>query len=257
MTVLDRILEVKQREVRELRPRARELMARARDATPPRGFARALQDGEPPAVIAEFKRASPSKGWIREGADPANIAKLYAEAGAAALSVLTDREFFRGGLEDLEAARAAVSLPALRKDFTIDALQIIEARAHGADAVLLIVAALDDARIRELLQVASEHHMDALVEVHTADELARARTLGATLVGVNNRDLHTFVTDVGRTRTLLPQAGGLTLVSESGLDDPATIADLRREGVAAFLIGEALMREPDPAAALRRLRTQG
>ena len=256
MSVLDRILEVKRGEVEALRrsPGASELAGRAAGAGAPRGFARALRSGARPRVIAEFKRASPSRGEIRPDADPAEIARAYEAAGAAALSVLTDREFFRGDLDDLRRARAACRLPVLRKDFTIDPLQLVEARAAGADAALLIVAALDDARLSELLVCARELALDALVEVHDEPELERALAAGADLVGINNRDLRDFKTDVGVTRALLPLARGRTVVSESGLDAPETLRALSAEGASAFLIGEALMREPDPGAALRRLR---
>ena len=256
MTVLDRILERKRQEVSEPRRTTdeTELGARARAAGPTRGFARALREGPGPRVIAEFKRASPSKGEIRPGADPAEIARAYAGAGAAALSVLTDREFFAGSLDDLRRARAACDLPVLRKDFTIDRIQILEARAAGADAVLLIVAALSDVALLELLACAREIGLDALVEVHTAAELERARGVGAELVGINNRDLHSFKTDVAVTRALLPRAAGRTVVSESGLDSCEVLRALEAEGVQAFLVGEALMRDMDPGAALRRLR---
>jgi indole-3-glycerol phosphate synthase len=256
VTVLDRILERKREEVAELRARCdeRALESRARAAGPTRGFARALTSGDRPRVIAEFKRASPSKGEIRPGADAAQIARAYAAAGAAALSVLTDRDFFRGSLDDLQRAREACALPVLRKDFTIDRIQILEARAAGADAVLLIVAALSDAELRSLLACAREVGLDALVEVHTADELERALALDVQLVGINNRDLRSFETDVAVTRALLPRAAGRTLISESGLDSCEVVRALEAEGVHAFLVGEALMREPDPGAALRRLR---
>jgi indole-3-glycerol phosphate synthase len=256
MTVLDRILERKREEVAELRHKTdeRTLAARAREAGPTRGFARALTAGARPRVIAEFKRASPSKGEIRPDADPAQIACAYATAGAAALSVLTDRDFFRGSLDDLRRAREACALPVLRKDFTIDRIQILEARAAGADAVLLIVAALTDDALRELLACAREVGLDALVEVHTAAELERALALDAELVGINNRDLHSFKTDVAVTRALLPRAAGRTVISESGLDSCEVVRALEAEGVHAFLVGEALMRESDPGAALRRLR---
>lgn len=256
MTVLERILARKREEVAELgrTTTEAELRARARMAPPVRGFAHALRAGARPRVIAEFKRASPSKGEIRPGADPAEIARAYADAGAAALSVLTDRDFFRGCLEDLRRARAACDLPVLRKDFTLDRLQILEARAAGADAILLIVAALSDAALRELLACARELGLDALVEVHTALELERALAVGAELVGINNRDLHSFATDVAVTRALLPLAAGRTVVSESGLDACETLRALESEGVHAFLVGEALLRDRDPGAALRRLR---
>ena len=256
MTVLDRILERKRAEVAELRRTLdeRELGARARDAGPARGFARALETGPGPRVIAEFKRASPSRGEIRPGADPAEIARAYAEAGAVALSVLTDRDFFRGCLDDLRRARASCDLPVLRKDFTIDRIQVLEARAAGADAVLLIVAALTDATLRELLACARETGLDALVEVHTAEELERALALDAALVGINNRDLHSFKTDVEVTRALAPRAAGRTVISESGLESCEQLRALASDGVHAFLVGEALMRADDPGAALRRLR---
>jgi len=256
VTVLDRILDRKREEIAELRRKTdeRTLAARAREAGPTRGFARALTVGARPRVIAEFKRASPSKGEIRPGADAAQIARAYADAGAAALSVLTDRDFFRGSLDDLRRAREACALPVLRKDFTLDRIQILEARASGADAVLLIVAALDDAELRDLLACAREVGLDALVEVHTGAELERALALGVELVGINNRDLHSFKTDVAVTRALLPRASGRTVISESGLDSAQVVRALEAEGVQAFLVGEALMRESDPGAALRRLR---
>ncbi len=256
MSVLEKILAVKRDEVVALRRGVgeAELRARAARADAPRGFARALKSATRPRVIAEFKRASPSKGEIRPGADAAEIARAYAGAGAAALSVLTDAQFFRGALADLERARAACALPVLRKDFTIDPLQLVEARAAGADAALLIVAALSDAQLRALLACARELALDALVEVHDEPELERALASGAELIGINNRDLRDFKTDVGVTRALLPLAAGRVVVSESGLDSPEVLRALEAAGASAFLIGEALMREPDPAAALRRMR---
>ena len=256
MSVLAEILERKRDEVAKLRrerPESR-LAAEARAASAPRGFARALREAEQPRVIAEFKRASPSRGVICADADAAEVARAYADAGAAALSVLTDAHFFQGGLDDLVAARAACSLPVLRKDFTLEPLQVLEARAAGADAVLLIAAALDDASLRELLAATVEQGMDALVEVHCREELERVLAAGAELVGVNNRDLHSFETDVAVTRALLPHAAGRTLVSESGLGSAATLRELQTAGVHAFLVGEALMRRTDPGAALRELR---
>jgi indole-3-glycerol phosphate synthase len=256
MRVLERILARKREEVAALRASTSraELAARAAAAPAPRGFARAVATGPAPRVIAEFKRASPSKGEIRPGAEPAAIARQYAAAGAAALSVLTDRDFFRGALADLEAARAACTLPVLRKDFTIDPLQLLEARAAGADAALLIVAALDDGRLRELYACGRELGLDLLVEVHDEPELERALALGRPLLGINNRDLRDFKTDVAVTRALLPRAAGHTVVSESGLDSPEVLRALAAEGASAFLVGEALMRAADPGAALRALR---
>ncbi len=256
MSVLEQILERKRAEVAELErePGQGSLRRLAERAPAVRGFQNALRAGASPRVIAEFKRASPSRGVIRAGADPAAVARAYAAAGAVALSVLTDAEFFGGSLEDLRAARAACELPVLRKDFLIHPIQLIEARAAGADAVLFIAAALDDARLRQLLAMAQEQDMDALVEVHTREELERALALGAEIVGINNRDLHSFQTDVAVTRSLLPFAAECTVVSESGFDDPDLVRTLEAEGVHAFLIGEALMREDDPGEALRKLR---
>ncbi|MCP4005349.1 MAG: indole-3-glycerol phosphate synthase TrpC [bacterium] len=256
MTILDEILERKAQEVAALR-RDEGLSAmreRAEAAPPARAFENALRDSEAPRVISEFKRASPSKGEIRAGADSAEIAKAYEAAGAAALSVLTDTAFFQGNLSDLKAARGACSLPVLRKDFTVDAIQIFEARAANADAVLLIVAALDDSRLADLYQTAREIGLDVLVEVHDRTELERAVRLDARIVGVNNRDLRSFSTDIAVTRELLPHLGGRTIVSESGLSDATTLRELQSEGVHAFLVGEALMKQPDPGMALAKLR---
>ena len=259
MTVLDRILEQKREEVAVLRAEHSEasLLREVRDVDQPRGFAKALRESDAPRVIAEFKRASPSKGEIRPGATPGEIVSRYEAGGAAALSVLTDREFFRGALQDLREARAATRLPVLRKDFTIDPLQILEARLAGADAILLIVAALDDALLGELNAAALEIGLDVLVEVHDAGELEIALRLEPATLGINNRNLKTFVTDVEITRELLPRIQGPdrpTVVSESGLSDPAIVRRLRDEGVDAFLVGEALMRQPDPGVALQELR---
>lgn len=255
-SVLDRILEHKREEIARLRRRCSEadLARAAREASPPRGFAAALRRGETPRVIAEFKRASPSRGAIHPEAEPAGVAHAYAAAGAAALSVLTDAEFFGGSIDDLVAARAACELPVLRKDFTLEPIQLLEGRAAGADAALLIVRALTDAALRELLAAARELDLDALVEVHDRPELERALAAGAELLGVNNRDLHTFTTDVAVTLELLPHAAGHTLISESGLSSPTVLRDLAGRGVHAFLVGEALMRERDPGQALRELR---
>lgn len=252
MTILDEILEHKRDEVAKLAREGR--AALLADAPPLRDFAGALGSGETPRVIAEFKRRSPSKGTIREGAVPDSIARSYAAAGAVALSVLTDSRFFSGSLDDLRAARGACELPVLRKDFVVDPLQIVEARGAGADAVLLIVAALDDARLTELSGCARDLGLAALVEVHSEAEIERAHAAGAELLGINNRDLHGFETDVAVTRRLLPYAAGATVVSESGIADAELVRALHEEGVDAFLVGEALMREPDPGAALRALR---
>lgn len=252
MSILERILDAKRSEVAALDPSR--IAGQLEAAPPPRGFATALRAGSPPVVIAEFKRSSPSRGAIRPGAEPADIAARYQAGGAAALSVLTDPGFFAGSLHDLAAARDATGLPVLRKDFIIDPLQIMEARVAGADAVLLIVAALDDDALASLLGSAAELDMDALVEVHDAAEARRALAAGASLVGINNRDLRTFDTDPGVTKRLAPLLDGCTIVSESGIDDPLVIADLTAAGAHAFLIGEALMTAADPRRELQRLR---
>ena len=210
--------------------------------------------GGAPAVIAEIKRASPSRGVIRAAFDPPAHARGYAAAGATALSVLTERRWFQGGLEHLEAVRAAVSLPLLRKDFMIDPYQVAEARAFGADAILVIAAVGEAGQRAELLAAAREHGLDALVEIHDDRELAWAASAEATLIGVNNRDLGTFVTSLETTERLSPSVPpGALLVAESGIH---TAADLRRmvdAGAHAVLIGEAFMAAPEPGAALREL----
>ncbi len=222
-------------------------------AASPQRLRRALQAGGGWKIIAEFKRASPSLGWIRREADPAAIARQYESAGACAISVLTEPDFFHGSLDDLRAVRAATGLPILRKDFIVDRRQIEEAAAAGADAILLIVAALADAELAELRRFAEDDcGLDALVEVHTAEEMARATAGGAGLIGVNNRDLRTLQTAPETSERLAPLAPpGATLVSESGLSAPAELRGLTKSGFHGFLIGEKLMRADDPAAALR------
>lgn len=259
MSIIEEILARKVEEASALRRSVGEsaLCELVSSAEPARGFAAALRSGARPRVIAEFKRASPSRGAIRPDADPAAIAAAYEDAGASALSVLTDTDFFQGSLADLRAARAACTLPVLRKDFTVDPIQVLEARAAGADAVLLIVAALDDARLHELAAAALESGLDVLVEVHSRPELDRALALDGGILGINNRDLKTFHTDVAVTRSLLPHTAGRSVVSESGLDSAATLRSLQAEGVEAFLIGEALMRAPEPGEELARLRGTG
>lgn len=206
------------------------------------------------AVIAEVKKASPSKGVIRADFDPPAIAASYAAGGAACLSVLTDRQFFQGADEYLGAARRACTLPVLRKDFTIDPYQVYEARAIGADCILLIVAALDDARMVELEDIARSVGLAVLVEVHDAAELDRALRLRTPLVGVNNRDLRTFETSLDTTIGLLPRMPSDRLVvTESGILERAHVTRMRDAGVNAFLVGEAFMRAPDPGTALRTL----
>jgi indole-3-glycerol phosphate synthase len=224
---------------------------------PPRDFVGALRAkiarGEP-AVIAEIKRASPSRGILREQFDPAEIARSYAAHGAACLSVLTDRQFFRGATEHLIAAREASGLPVLRKDFVLDPYQVLEARALGADCILLIAAALADGPIGELEALAHELDMAILVEVHDAAELECALTLATPLIGINNRDLRTFETRLETTLALLPRIPADRLVvTESGILSRADVALMRQHGVHVFLVGEAFMRAPDSGAALAEL----
>jgi indole-3-glycerol phosphate synthase len=258
-TVLERILAEKRREVtaRSAERGIAALRAAVESAPPARGFARALEKriaSGAAAVIAEIKKASPSRGVIRADFDPPAIARRYEAAGAACLSVLTDTPFFQGRLDDLHAARRAVALPALRKDFMIDPWQILESRCAGADAVLLIVAALDDATLRTLHALAIDVGLDVLVEVHDRDELARALAIDARLIGVNNRDLRTFETRIDTTFALLPHVpAGVRLVTESGIANAEQVAQLRAAGVHAFLVGETFMRADDPGTALAAL----
>lgn len=252
--ILSRIVDTKRAEVAALRPHAAELRDRARCAPPTRGFARALRRPAEVRLLAEIKRRSPSAGPIRPGSSPDQVATDYLRGGAAALSVLTDREYFDGSLEALQAARAAVDLPLLRKDFTIDPVQVYEARAAGADAVLLIVRILEDEQLRELLGLAADLGLDSLVEVHDAEEIDRALAAGATLLGVNNRDLRTFRTELDLTLRLAPRVPAqVTLVAESGIRTPDDVCVLGAAGVDAILVGESLMRQPDLAAAARAL----
>ena len=240
--------------VRKARRPLAEVEAAAAAQAPARGFGRALRRPGRVACIAEFKRRSPSAGWIREGAAPADLARQYAQAGAAAMSVLTDEPFFGGSLDDLVAARAVAPVPVLRKDFVVDAYQITEARAAGADAVLLIVSALDDRQLAALLGAAARAGLDALVEAHDAEETRRAVRAGAALIGINNRDLRTFTLDRElclRLRAEVPP--GRVVVAESGIRDAADVARLRAAGVDAMLVGETLMRAPDPGAVLAAL----
>ncbi len=207
-----------------------------------------------PAVIAEIKKASPSKGTLRESFEPAEIAAGYAVNGAACLSILTDASYFQGSLHDLVAARAASGLPVLRKDFVVDAYQIFEARAAGADAILLIVAALSDTQLREHEALAEVLRMAVLVEVHDAFELDRALRLKAPLIGINNRNLRSFETALQTTLDLLPHVpADRIVVTESGILSPSDVSHMRAAGVHTFLVGEALMRAPDPGQELARL----
>jgi len=257
--VLQRILSAKAEEVaraKSSRPLAAVRDA-ARSAAAPRDFVGALRariGAGRPAVIAEIKKASPSRGVLREQFDPGAIATSYERHGAACLSVLTDAQFFQGTLEHLKQARAACGLPVLRKDFMIDPYQVYEARAAGADCILLIVAALDAARMRELESVAHELGMAVLVEAHDAAELEQALALKTPLVGINNRDLRTFETRLETTLGLLPRiSAGRLVVTESGILAPGDVARMRAHDVGCFLVGEAFMRAADPGAELERL----
>ena len=252
--VLQKILKVKATEIAAglKAPGLSAMRSRAAEASPTRGFAAALErrvGRGNPGIVAEIKRASPSKGLIRDDFDAAWIAQSYEAGGAACLSVLTDQQFFQGGPEYLQAARDACTLPVIRKDFIISEYQVVEARAMGADALLLIVAALDDGQMRELNAQALELGLDVLVEVHDEQELERALRIEPRLLGVNNRDLNTFTTDLettARLARLVPESA--LLVSESGIHTADNVAFIQSLGVNAFLIGEAFMKAPDPGA---------
>ncbi|MEW5838103.1 MAG: indole-3-glycerol phosphate synthase TrpC [Pseudomonadota bacterium] len=262
--ILQTILQRKQEEVRERRaqtPLSTLHASIAAQQDPVRGFAAAMRakiEGNAAAVIAEIKKASPSKGLLRADFQPAAIAQSYAQGGAACLSVLTDRDFFQGGEAYLQQARAACELPVIRKDFIIDAYQVVEARAIGADCILLIVSALDDAQLHALHDLARELGMDVLVEVHDREEMQRALQLTAdwshTLLGVNNRSLRTFEVSLDTTLNMLDMIPeGALLVCESGIHSREDVALMRRHGVNAFLVGEAFMRADDPGAKLKEL----
>lgn len=252
--ILARIVARKREEVARLSPIAEECEREAElRAARRRGF-RAALSARTPAIIAEIKKASPSKGVLSADFDPARIAAMYERGGASALSVLTDESFFQGSLADLQAARASVSLPVLRKDFTISPAQILQAAAHGADAILLIAAILSERELRDFRETAARYGMDALVEAHNEREVESALASGAEIVGVNNRDLTTFEVTLEtslRLAELMPD--GVLRVSESGIHTPQDIARLRAAGYSAFLVGERLMKADDPAAALRQL----
>lgn len=259
MTILDRIIAVKREEIAGLKARESlaSLRTRAAAAPPVRDFTTALTSRihtRRAAVIAEIKRASPSKGLIRPDFDPAAIARDYAAHGAACLSVLTDATFFQGSADALIQARAACELPVLRKDFMLDPYQVFEARAMGADCILLIVAALDDANMLKLEAAARDLGMSVLVEVHDGTELKRALRLATPLIGINNRDLKSFHTTLDTTLSLLADIPPDRLpITESGIATAEDVARMQAAGVHGFLVGESLMRAPSPGAALARL----
>ena len=261
--VLAKILAVKRREVEEAKARISraEIERRAREQPAARGFEKALRariGAGKPAVIAEIKRASPSRGMIRADFDPAAIASSYEANGAACLSVLTDREFFGGSPEDLRAARAACSLPVLRKDFIVDPYQVHESRAWGADCILLIMDAVPDGETRALEQQASAIGLDVLVECHDAGQLDRALSLATPLIGINNRDLRTFETRLETTLALLGRVPReRLLVTESGIEQPEDVRRLQSAGVSAYLVGSAFMAARDPGKELSRLFSRG
>ena len=259
MTILDKITAYKREEVERAKagvPLA-EMERRARDASPTRGFRAALErarEHKRQGLIAEIKKASPSKGLIRADFEPQSLARAYEAGGATCLSVLTDTPSFQGAHEFLTLARDAVKLPALRKDFMVDVYQVAEARALGADAILVIMACTSDALARELVTAARDWTMDVLVEVHNEDELARGLTLDAQIIGINNRNLKTFVTDLAVTERLAPQVpSGKLVVAESGLGTRDDLVRLNKIGVSTFLIGESLMRKANVTMATREI----
>jgi indole-3-glycerol phosphate synthase len=254
--ILDDIIAYKKEELAETKRRAPlvDIKSRAAEAGPTRGFGITLAGCEEIRLIAEVKKASPSKGVIREDFDPVTIARAYESSGASCISVLTEQKFFQGRLEYLDAIRKAVAIPLLRKDFIFDTYQIIEARAAGADAVLLIAACLERQQLEDLIGLARQLHLDVLVESHTYKELDKALLAGARLVGINNRDLTTFTVDLQTTIDLMKDIpGDRTVVSESGIRTREDVVKLQRSGVDAVLVGESLMREKDIGKKVKEL----
>lgn len=256
MNVLSRIIADKKEDVRERKTTAvmADLRARISDMRPARGFeARLRADASPIALIAEVKKASPSKGLIAPDFDPVGTAHAYQAGGASCISVLTDRDYFQGSVDDLKAVRSAVDLPVLRKDFVVDELCVAETREMGADCLLLIAAALSQMQLQDYTGLASEFGLDVLVEAHDGNELGMALNSGASLIGINNRDLTTFDTDLSVTEALAPLASGRFVVSESAIETREDVERVAEAGAKAILVGETLMRDADPAAAIRRL----
>ena len=259
MTILDKIVGYKREEVEAAKQRVplHELERQISGMAPPRGFRAKLQTKRNAGefgLIAEIKKASPSKGMIREDFDPPVLARAYEDGGATCLSVLTDKPSFQGDLAYIQRVHAASTLPVLRKDFFLEPYQVAEARAAGADCILIILAMIDDAVARDLLAEAKRHRMDMLVEVHDEAELDRALALDADMIGINNRDLRSFATDLGVTERLAPRIPpSVLVVAESGLSTPIDLQRLAEIGVTTFLIGESLMRQADVAAATRAL----
>jgi indole-3-glycerol phosphate synthase len=252
--VPDILAQIVEHKKAELRTRQGDIEARANASiSGRRDFKRALQTSTP-SLIAEIKKASPSRGVLAEHFDPPATARAYERGGAAALSVLTDYKFFQGRLPDLEAARSAVSIPALRKDFTIDPHHVREAAAHGADAILLIAAILSDREMRDFRELAEGYRMDAIVEIHDEDELHAAIASGAQIIGVNNRNLHTFEVNLEVSLRLAEKIpAGAVRIAESGINSRADVERLSAAGYQSFLVGEHLMKSPDPALALRAM----
>lgn len=254
--ILDEIVQHKLTEIEQARLKLseQELAKQIESAPPVRPFAAALEKANPPGLIAEVKRASPSAGLIRSDFNPVEIASSYAEHGAACLSVLTDNKYFQGHLDDLRAVRAAVAIPVMRKEFILDRYQILEARAAGADCVLLIAECLDHCRLRDLYFYTHELGMDALIEIYEPENLDRVLDLEPELLGINNRNLKTFVTDLNHTTELLDRIpDSVLVVSESGIRSHADVCRLRDSGVRGILVGESLMRQSDLAAAIQSL----
>ncbi|MBI4642099.1 MAG: indole-3-glycerol phosphate synthase TrpC [Candidatus Tectomicrobia bacterium] len=256
-SILDRIVAVNREELHETKRKfpLSELRARLQDLEPPRRFLEALKDGsQGTRIIAEVKKASPTKGLIRADFDPVAIATTYEEHGAAAISILTEKQFFQGNLDYLHQIRKVTHIPLLRKDFLFEEYQIYQSRIFGADALLLIVAMLEKGELKELFQLTHEVGLEALVEVHNEDELDTALSVNARLIGINNRDLKTFQTTLDTTLRLVPLVPpGKVIVSESGINHRSDIELLEKAGVHAFLIGEALMRERDIGKKMREL----